>query len=50
MYLLTCSHLVGIGHSGKSTVTRGCTALDNEDAYKCEVHTVGTNVSMQLKG
>merc|ERR1719186_8765 len=34
---------VGIGHSGKSTVTRGCTALDNEDAYKCEVHTVGTN-------
>ena len=30
-----------------AVMTRGCTDLVNEDAYKCEVHTVGGHVSKQ---
>ena len=25
----------------KTVVTRGCTALENEDLYKCDMHTAG---------
>merc|ERR1719341_1406561 len=32
-----------IAGEGKAIVTRGCTALDQEDQYKCEVHTVGAH-------
>ena len=28
----------------KTVVTRGCTALDNEDLYKCDMHTAGNQV------
>merc|ERR1712002_865101 len=30
-----------IAGEGKTTVSKGCTALDDDEMYKCEVHTVG---------
>ena len=29
----------------KTVVTRGCTALENEDLYKCDMHTAGNQAS-----
>ena len=32
-----------------AVVSKGCTALANEDEYKCEVNTVGGHVRLVMK-
>ena len=43
---LTCYNTLSVLIDYKSKVVRGCTALDHEDEYKCEVHSAGSHVSM----
>ena len=32
----------------KAVVTRGCTALANEDLYKCDMHSAGNQVDFDV--
>ena len=32
----------------KAVVTRGCTALDNEELYKCDMHSAGNQVGLDI--
>ena len=42
-----CSIAVLMGED-KTVVTRGCTALANEELYKCDMHSAGNQVGFDV--